>query len=109
MSDMSPEVLVVGTVAGLDGEQLRRLRRAAVVTAVMPPRLALVRPREGEPLPQLAGVHYLSDGADLRDDAGADLTSEERLFVDAWRARFTPKARRGDGLAWDSPGFTPPL
>ena len=39
----------------------------------------------------------------------ADLSETEHLFVTAWLARRrTTKLRRGDGLAWDAPGFTPP-
>ena len=38
-----------------------------------------------------------------------ELDSGSRLFVDAWQAHKPAATERpGDGLPWDSPGFTPP-
>ena len=42
-------------------------------------------------------------------DLPAGLSETEHLFVTAWLAGHrTTKVRRGDGLAWAAPGFTPP-
>ena len=38
----------------------------------------------------------------------AGLTESERLGIAAWQMRKAPKARLGDGLSWDAPGFLPP-
>jgi hypothetical protein len=107
MSELPPEVLVVGGNADILPLQLTRLRAAGTVTALMPPRLALLRPAPGVDPPRIDGVVYLrrAEEADALPD---DLTADERLFVDAWRTRFAPKQRTGDGLAWDAAGFEPP-
>lgn len=38
------------------------------------------------------------------------LVPGERLFIEAWaqNLRQPTRQRRGDGLAWDAPGFEPP-
>ena len=40
----------------------------------------------------------------------ASLTSAESLFVKGWQSRREQgdKARPGEGLSWDAPGFEPP-
>lgn len=42
----------------------------------------------------------------------ADLTETEQLLVSAWRAKGTvidpEKARKGEGLKWDAPGYEAP-
>jgi hypothetical protein len=38
----------------------------------------------------------------------AALDEQERLFASAWAAGREPKARRGDGLPWNAPGFEAP-
>jgi hypothetical protein len=104
MSDLSPEILVIGTSNGMLSAQLAHLRALGTVVGMMPPRLALVRLPAGEALPPLDGLVYL----DADEQAPVTLSADERLFVDAWRLRFTPKERPGDGQNWDSPGFQPP-
>jgi len=59
------------------------------------------------------GVTSASDHLRRRDEAALaspDLDTGERLFVKAWlsRQRGTVKERVGDGLPWDSPGFSAP-
>ena len=84
---------------------LRELRRVARVTQVFPPRLAVVT---GDVPTGVAGVisTYHRAAAELPPD----LTDDELLFVAAWRERAGKETerRRGEGLAWDSPGFEPP-
>jgi hypothetical protein len=36
------------------------------------------------------------------------LAADDLLAVEAWRVRAAPKARPGEGLSWDAPGWTPP-
>lgn len=107
MSDMPLEILVVDARPHPSRPLADRLRATATVTAAMPPRLLLVRPGESA-LPVLDGVRYLTADQPAPPGLEADLSAEERLFVEAWRSRAAPKQRRGEGLAWDSPGFTPP-
>jgi hypothetical protein len=107
MPDLPPEILVVGENADKLPIQLAQLRTVGTVTAVMPPRLALLRLAPGLTPPDLDGVAYLRRlAADV--PLPDDLTDDERLFVEAWRLRFAPKQRPGEGLAWDAPGFEPP-
>jgi hypothetical protein len=72
------------------------------------PRVLVVRGGEREHA-ELAGVpgvaHALARGA--APPATPELSEGERLFVRAWLGR-APKQRRGDGSAWDAPGYTPP-
>jgi hypothetical protein len=113
MSEIPPEILVVGGNADSLPMQLAQLRGIGTVTAVMPPRLALLRMAADLEPPPLDGVVYLHTAEDvdaLANDSALpdDLTADEQLFVDAWRARFAPKQRAGDGLAWDTTGFESP-
>ena len=97
------------TLFVLDGdhaeETLRELRRVALVTQIFPPRLAVVTGDVPTGVPGVISAHDPA-AADLPDD----LTDDEQLFVAAWRERAGKQAehRRGEGLAWDSPGFEPP-
>jgi hypothetical protein len=104
MSDLPPEILVIGTDTDMLSAQLGHLRALGTVVGMLPPRLALVRLPAGEALPPLDGLVYL----DADEQPPVALSADERLFVDAWRLRFTPKERPGDGRNWDSPGFQPP-
>jgi hypothetical protein len=105
--DAPHEVLVL-LEPRLADEALAQLRAVAVVTQVLPPRLALVRadPETMGRAAQIAGVRDVYD--DTPPELPPDLTPAERLFVSAWEARRQPKTRPGEGLPWDAPGFQPP-
>ncbi len=85
------------------------LRGLARVTAILPPRLALVvAPPDGTDalahLPGVVGVFTHTVPAGLRET----LSATENLFVDAWLARLAGKHRSGEGLPWDTPDRLPP-
>jgi len=107
MPDAPRELLIV-----LDSqpasETLAQLRAAANVTQVFPPRLALVQagPDARARIARIQGVLHVLD--DRARKLPADLTPAERAFAGAWQARQQPKARAGEGLPWDAPGFDPP-
>jgi hypothetical protein len=100
------EVLVVD---GPEGGRWRVVARAHARVAVLRAteaeldeigrraRYALARTADG-------GTRAVGDEGVLRElDEGA------RLFVQAWRQRPVVKPdRRGEGQAWDAPGFEPP-
>ena len=107
MSDRPTEYLVLlGDERGVDG--LEGLTESVRVTQVGSPRLAIVEGsdaartalRATDAVAAVAGPGEALEG-------GAELTAQERLFADAWSQR-TGEARRGEGLAWDAPGFAPP-
>ena len=108
MPEPAVEALVI--LDGADHEEaLGALRRNAVVTQFLPPRLALVA------LPtNLRAVHLPRwRGATVYEDdvPGAvldKLSEQERLFVSAWATRRIGKERIGDHLPWDAPGYSPP-
>ncbi|MFD3530191.1 hypothetical protein [Streptomyces sp. NPDC058664] len=85
------------------------LRALGPVTQLLPPRLALVAlpagPRRTE-ASELPGTAWYED--DLPPEAYDRLSDQEQLFVNAWRARRTPKQRPGNHLPWDAPGHLPP-
>lgn len=79
------------------------------VIARMSPRIAVVadhgNAQEMRSFPEVESV--LTGPA---DPVSNSLSESERLFVKAWQARqqSVGKRRRGEGLAWDAPGFLPP-
>jgi len=90
-------------------EALGALRRNAVVTQFLPPRLALVAlPTDLQALhvPQVRGATVYED--DVPDAVLDKLSEKERLFVSAWATRRVGKERIGDHLPWDAPGYSPP-
>jgi hypothetical protein len=79
------------------------------VVQQLPPRLVVIEADDAA-LAELRGhpdVLGIGD-PDLPTALVAALTETERLFVDAWVVGGRPKSRRGDGLSWDAPGFSPP-
>lgn len=77
----------VFTVEG-DQNELAKLRRISEVTIVAP-----------------------GGGGDAPTDVLETLDEGEKLFVLAWSSRSKEtgsKQRRGEGMSWDAPGFTPP-
>ncbi len=96
-------------VANDVGQVLDRLGRSATLVQHLPPRLAIVESDEDARAALRTAPGVLGVGEpDLPDDVRARLTDTERLFVDAWVVGRQPKTRRGEGLAWDAPGFQPP-
>ncbi len=96
-------------VANDVGQVLDRLGRSATLVQHQPPRLAIVESDEDARAALRTAPGVLAVGEpDLPDDVRARLTDTERLFVDAWVVGRQPKTRRGEGLAWDAPGFQPP-
>ncbi|MGK5530645.1 hypothetical protein [Streptomyces sp. URMC 129] len=83
---------------------IEELHALATVTQVLPPRLALVLLPAAPP--DIPGTAWYVE--DVPTDVYRDLTPEERLFVDGWRARRHPKPRPDDHLPWDAPDHEPP-
>lgn len=99
------EAVVVLDAGAPPGAMLQRVRQHAVVLQWLPPRIAIVRLRAGLPPAQaVPGTSWYPDAV----PESVDLTSTERLFVDAWLSRREPKTRPGDGLPWDTPGMEAP-
>ena len=107
MPDVLPELLVI-LEPGLAQEALTQLRLVTSVTQVLAPRLILVRADRDTMAraKRIRGVLEVYNDAPLKFPS--NLTSSERLFVSAWKARRRPKTRRGEGLPWDAPGYLPP-
>jgi hypothetical protein len=88
-----------------------RLQDRYEIPSRLPPRILVVDPGE-EGLadlrsdPGVLGVYEREVPADVL----ARLRQEEQLFAGAWVQQATqePKARLGEGLSWDAPGFQPP-
>ncbi len=88
---------------------LDQLGRSATLVQHLPPRLAIVESDHAARAALRTAPGVLGIGEpDLPDDVREELTETERIFVDAWVVGRRPKERRGDGLAWDAPGFEPP-
>jgi hypothetical protein len=107
MSDAPRERLII-LDPRLGRSALAELRAVAHVTQVLEPRLVLLHSDAAtiallSRIPGVIGVHEEALG-----EIPPDLTPSERMFVSAWEARQRPKDRRGEGLAWDAPGFKPP-
>lgn len=96
-------------------EKLEHLR--ALVRQEFSDRVVVVGPEDGEvALRKLSHVEAVvsSDEPNAVYRLLADLTSSERLQVEAWRDRKLGSTsddegkRPGDGRAWDDPDFEPP-
>ena len=88
---------------------LDQLGRSATLVQHLPPRLAIVECDHAARVALRTAPGVLGIGEpDLSDDVRDELTGTERIFVDAWVVGRQRKARPGDGLAWDAPGFEPP-
>ena len=75
-----------------------------------PPRIAVLR-ASAEDVQGVNGI-VVFDPARLSETESAinpPLSESERLFVDAWMlGRKAKPSRKGEGLPWDTPGFSPP-
>jgi hypothetical protein len=100
------EVLVVVADADRFTEAVEQWRRTGTVTQLLAPRLALVTLEAGVNPAPVPGTRWYLD--DIPADRLLDLAPHERIFVAAWRDRRAAKARAGDGIPWDAPGFEPP-
>ena len=75
----------------------------------LPPRIFVVAGGSPEVVEETVRLLDVEAVAGDTVELPADLSETEHLFVTAWLAsRRTTRRRRGDGLAWDAPGFTPP-
>ena len=91
------------------GRVLDRLGGPTVLVQHLPPRVGVVEGGDDALARLRTAPGVLAVGApDLAEDVRAELTEAERLFVDGWSLRHRPKTRRGEGLAWDAPGYRPP-
>ena len=107
---MVEALVVLQMLAGQPGsDAAARVREQFEVAAALPPRLLVVRTGDGDlgALRATPGVAAaVTDPAALRVEP--PLSEAETLFAAGWAARDRPKARSGDGLAWDAPGFEAP-
>jgi hypothetical protein len=83
------------------------------VLGAMPPRLLLLRIEPGElaaARAHAAVAHVVSERAQASAlQPTPPLTAEDALFVSAFAAQGSKSGPRpGEGLDWDSPGFTAP-
>ncbi len=79
------------------------------ILSQLPPRIFVVAGRSPEVVEEAVRSLDVETIAHDIVDVPADLSETEQLFVTAWLAgRRTTRLRRGDGQAWDTPGFTPP-
>jgi hypothetical protein len=75
----------------------------------LPPQLAIVAADED-------GIRAMERSTEISavfaDDVPPDVLDRldpvTRAFAAGWNARRQPKQRRGEGLAWDAPGFEAP-
>lgn len=58
-------------------------------------------------LQQMPGVLQVLTGEGSDEQLPA-LDASDSLFARAWILGRQPKQRKGEGLAWDAPGFLPP-
>jgi hypothetical protein len=85
---------------------LDELRKVAAVTQVLPPRLALVSLPDERQAPDIPGIAWHLE--DVPPEDFRRLSSQEQLFITAWKVRGGGKERPGDNLPWDAPGYLPP-
>lgn len=107
METQVESLIVVNTSEGL-----QEVSRQWTLVQTHPPRLAIVRAGAEELRTGAAGTVAVLNPSSVDEVEAAlqsPLSESERLFVEAWLLRRRPKEnRKGDGLPWDAPGFTPP-
>ena len=88
-------------------EFVSHLPAGAHVAQMAPPRMAVI---EADPsvIEQLERNRHVLTGDRLEADPNVVLTPSEHLFLQAWQARHAKKTRIGEGLPWDSDGFSAP-
>ena len=101
------QLLILGPKAA--AETRRRIERAAKVVQEGSERLLVVEGTE-DTVREIAALPGMSTPDTLSADTAKQLSSGERLFVDAWRkqAKMAKKNRAGQGLSWSAKGYRPP-
>ena len=102
MTEPPHELLVILS----DPAARKTIEQRARITQMISERVFTV---SGAELSGIAGVHRVLTGKEEATGLPADLSPAETLFVNGWLLGRTLKpSRRGEGLAWDTPGFQPP-
>lgn len=98
----------------LDGDPqdpaLEEVRKEQRVTQAVSDRVFAIEKPDSQQIAALEatpGVLLCPEGS-TPPNVPVDLSSAERIWIDAWGKRGEPKPRRGEGLSWDAPGFEPP-
>jgi hypothetical protein len=111
MAASSGELLIV-LADGVPEDVVEGWRERYRVLHVFSPRLLIVARGEDDPSAALNSeadvLAVLEPGILPPADLMGRLNPGETLFVTAWLERDKPKTRRGEGLAWDAPGYSPP-
>jgi hypothetical protein len=105
---LMPEVLVVFKDPPSQ-RTITDLKARYRVTALMPPRLAVLDLPESQltELQRMPGVEAVLTGP--TGLLPASLTEQERLFITGWlQRRQGGKQRKGENLPWDAEGYLPP-
>lgn len=90
-------------------ETLDRDHEGVRVLHTLPPRLALVEADEAALEPLRRNASIVLDEAIDTEGPQLGLSEAERLMIDSWRsAKESPAGRLGEGLAWDTEGFSAP-
>lgn len=110
MASSKKEFLVI--LDPSEGEEIyQRLRSRYEVAQSLPPHIVIQRldADEIKRVETSPGVQAVCEGSPPADVLET-LSPSEVLFVTAWveRQRSAHKKRRGEGLAWDAPGYQPP-
>ncbi|MPY86817.1 MAG: hypothetical protein GEU99_02750 [Luteitalea sp.] len=105
---MDDEALVIlSPTANVDITE--SISRQARVTQVASDRVMVIS-ADAASFSQLAALQGVAHVL-TRTDSAADvsgLNAQESLFVQGWLLSHQPKARKGEGLPWDAPGFEAP-
>jgi hypothetical protein len=97
-------------LASSDQGALATVQQRCSVVSALPPRLLIVKADE----PTLRALRTLPGVEDVIGEPigmlPASLDETERLFAQAWQQRLQSqdKQRPGEGLSWDTPGYSPP-
>jgi hypothetical protein len=85
------------------------LERKHALMHAASPRVLVVQQSVPDPgsVSALSGV-LLATAGDIPETVLATLSVAEQQWVAAWQLRRRGKARIGEGLAWDAPGFSAP-
>lgn len=109
-TEMDTEAIVILSSAGnTNTETSSSVTAHARVAQVGSERVMVVtaEPATLDRLRELPGVlKVMTPGDAVPESAG--LNEQELLFVKGWQLSKQPKQRRGEGLAWDAPGFDAP-
>ena len=111
MAASSGELLIV-LADGVREDAVQGWSERYRVLHVLSPRLLVVARGDDDPPAVLNSepdvLTVLEPGMQPAADLMERLNPGEVLFLSAWLERNKPKIRRGEGLAWDAPGYSPP-